>query len=49
MAQQVKNPALSLLRLGCDPWPGNVHVPWAWLKKTKSLSEFRYYVIREKE
>ena len=28
----VKDPALSLLWLGFDPWQGNFHMPWVWLK-----------------
>ena len=34
VAQQVRNPALSLLQLGLllwcgfDPWPRNFHMPW---------------------
>ena len=41
MVQWVKDPALSLLWLGSmlwlgfDPWPGNLHMPWAWPKKKK--------------
>ena len=27
VAQQVKDPALSLLWLGVDPWPGYFHIP----------------------
>ena len=40
MAQQIKDPALSLLWLGLlvwrgfDPWPRNFHMPWAEAKKT---------------
>ena len=30
VAQQVKDPALSLLWLSFDPWPRNFRVPWAW-------------------
>ena len=29
MAQWVKDPALSLLWLGFDPWPRKFHMPWA--------------------
>ena len=29
----VKDPALSLLWLGFNPWPWNFHMPWAWPKK----------------
>ena len=41
MAQQVKDPPLSLQQLGSllwrmfDPWPRNFCVPWAWPKKKK--------------
>ena len=28
----VKNPALSLLWLGFQPWPGNFCMTWAWPK-----------------
>ena len=39
--QQVKDLMLSLLCLGLllwrgfEPWPGDVHMPWVWLKKQK--------------
>ena len=33
MAQWVKDPVLSLLWHGFDPWPGNFCMPWAWPKK----------------
>ena len=42
MVQQVGDPALSLQQLGLllwhrfNPWPGNVHRPWAWGKKKKN-------------
>ena len=29
----VKDVVLSLLCHSFDPWPGNLHVPWAWPKK----------------
>ena len=32
VAQQVKNPKLSLLWLRFNPWPGNFHKPWTWPK-----------------
>ena len=32
----VKNLALSLLRLGFHPWPGNFCMPWAQPKKKKT-------------
>ena len=35
MAQQVKDPALSLLWPRFDPWPRNFHMPQAW--KTKEI------------
>ena len=41
MVQQVKDLVVSLQWLGLllwsgfDPWPGNSHMPWAWLKKKK--------------
>ena len=41
MAQQAKDPALSLLWLrlllwcGFDLWAENFHMPWAWQNKTK--------------
>ena len=41
MVQWVMDPALSLQRLGSrlwlefNPWPGNVHIPWAWPKINK--------------
>ena len=31
--QWVKDLALSLLRLGFNPWSGNFHIPWMWPKK----------------
>ena len=46
MAQQVKDPVLSLLWLGSllthtfDTWPGNFHMPWVWAKKTPCNSKF---------
>ena len=42
MAEQVKDPALTLLWLrpllwhGLDPWPGNFHMPWGVAKKIKT-------------
>ena len=35
--QWVKDPALLQLwlQLGFDPWPGNFHIPWVWLKEKK--------------
>ena len=33
MAQQLKDPALSLLWHEFNPWPGNFHVPWVVDKK----------------
>ena len=39
MVQWVKDLALSLQQLGLllwhgfDPWPKNLHIPWAWWKK----------------
>ena len=36
MAHQVKDPVLSLLWLGFDPWPGNSHMLQAWQKKKKT-------------
>ena len=46
VAQQVKDPALSLQRLGLllwrgfDPWPGKFHVPWVQQKKKKSTMRY---------
>ena len=43
MVQQVKDLVVSLQWLGLllwsgfDPWPGNSHMPWAWLKKKRSV------------
>ena len=43
MAQQVKDPALSLQWLwsllwhGFCPWPGNFHMPCIWPEKEKNL------------
>ena len=31
----VKDSALLLLWHGFDPWPGNFHMPWVWLKKKR--------------
>ena len=48
MAQQVKDPALSLLGLGSllwcgfHPWPGNFHMPWAQPKRTKERKKNQY-------
>ena len=42
MAQWVKDPVLSLrglgslLWVGFDPWPSNLHMPHAWPKKKRS-------------
>ena len=33
VTQWVKDPALSLLWLGFDAWPGNFHMPQVWPKK----------------
>ena len=47
MAQQVKDPALSLLWLWLqlwrwfDPWPGNFHMPQGWQKKKKKKKKSR--------
>ena len=57
MAQQVKDPALSLpwLRLllwnGFDPWPGTFHMPWVWPKKTKTKTKTkkRIYCVELRE
>ena len=35
----VKDSALSLLRHGFYPWPGNFHMPQAWPKKKKKKKE----------
>ena len=35
MAQCIKDPVLSLLWLGFDPWPRNFCILWAWPKKKK--------------
>ena len=46
MAQQVKDLVLSLQQLGLllcfrfDPWPGSLHMLWAW-PKSKIRSCFR--------
>ena len=32
VAQQVKDPGLSLVWLGVNPWPWNFCMPWAWPK-----------------
>ena len=33
VARQVKDPVLTLLWCGLDPWPRNFCMPWAWPKK----------------
>ena len=38
MAQQVKDPVLSLLRCGLNPWPRNFHMAWVQPKKSKAES-----------
>ena len=38
MAQQIKDPRLSLLWHRFNPIPGNFHMPWAWPKKKKKLT-----------
>ena len=37
----VKDPALSLLWLGFSPWPGNLLMPWAELRKQTKKKESR--------
>ena len=43
--QQVKDSVLSLqwlrilLQGGFDPWPGNLHMPWAWPKRNKQTKK----------
>ena len=32
----VKDPALAVLWLGSDPWPGNFHMPWAPPKERRN-------------
>ena len=47
MAQQVKNPALSLLWLGFHPWPKNFHMSYVWPKekeKERCLLIFIYFL-----
>lgn len=45
MAQQVKDPALSLQGPGClprrrfDPWPGNFRLMCVWTKKKKKIKK----------
>ena len=36
VAQQVKDPVLSLLWRGFDPWPRNFRLPWSKKKKKRS-------------
>ena len=49
MAQQVKDPALSLQQLGlllwhqCDPGPGNFHMLWTWQRKKKKKAKAKLY------
>ena len=49
MAQQVKDPVLSLLCLssllwhGFNLWPGNFCMPWAWQKKKKKKKKKNTY------
>ena len=35
MDQWIKDPALSLLWLGFDPWPWNFCMVWVWPKEKK--------------
>ena len=35
----VKDPALSLLWHGFNPWPGNCHMPAVMVKKKKKISK----------
>ena len=44
VTQWVKDPALSLLWRGFDPWPGNFLMPWVWPKKKKN--KYRYINIK---
>ena len=54
MVQQVKDPALSLLWPGFNPWPGNFHVPWVWPNffflnhYNCALSTFKAFVQKQK-
>ena len=36
MVQWVKDPALSLLWRGFNPWPGSFSMPWEWPKQNKT-------------
>ena len=58
MAQQVKDPSLSLLRLwlhlwrGFNPRPGNFHVPWVQPKKKRKdllTNGSNFYPIKKKK
>ena len=45
VAQQVEDPALSLLWCGFDPWPrNNFRVLWVWLEKKQRLSAHRKFI-----
>ena len=35
LVQWVKDPAMLQLQPGFNPWPGNFHMLWGWLKKKK--------------
>ena len=46
----VKDPALSLLWLGFDPWPGNFRMPGAAeKKKKKSMNQWWLWFLRERD
>ena len=43
VVQWVKDPALSLLWCGFDPWPGKFHMLWVWQKKKKKKADWSSY------
>ena len=47
MAQWVKDPMLSLLWHGCDPWPWNFHMLQAKRKEKRRNEnrEYKYFII----
>ena len=45
----VKDSALSLLRHGFYPWPGNFHMPQAWPKKKKKRKKQKLIELKGKK
>ena len=48
VVQWVKDPALSLLWCGFDPWPGKFHMLWVWQKKKKKKGRLEFLLWHSK-